>query len=71
MLLAACSLAGAGETQNASQPEGIYKAKVLHELRERMRFPETAQSDETISALMFLTSFDVSVVSVDDLVEYV
>ncbi|KAF2164095.1 hypothetical protein M409DRAFT_25442 [Zasmidium cellare ATCC 36951] len=60
MLLAACSLAGAGEIQNASQPEGIYKAKVLHELRERMRFPETSQSDETISALMFLTSFDLS-----------
>ncbi|KAK4498814.1 hypothetical protein PRZ48_009324 [Zasmidium cellare] len=46
-------------------PEGIYKAKVLHELRERMQFPETAQSDETIAALMFLTSFDLSRANVE------
>lgn len=60
MLLAAGSLAAAGDTEYASQPEGIYKAKVLQELTERMRFAETAISDETLCALMFLTSFDVS-----------
>ena len=65
MLLAACCLASVGhlDAVQPNRPGGayaLYKARVLREVSERMRSPETATSDETIGTLGCLLSFEVS-----------
>ena len=65
MLLSAAALAAVGylEATNPHRPhqigDAVFKARVLHEVNERMRSPQTATSDSTISALLLLTSFEV------------
>lgn len=65
MLLTACCIASVGhlDAVQPNQPGGnyrLYKARLLQEIRERMKWPETATSDETVGALGCLLSFEVS-----------
>lgn len=65
MLLAACSLASIGyldavQPARARSNEALFKARVLKEMSIRMCDIRTATSEATISALLLLTSFEVS-----------
>lgn len=65
MLLAACCLASVGhlDAVQPNRPVGnyeVYKARVLKEISKRMSTSEAAVSNETLSALGCLVSFEVS-----------
>lgn len=65
MLLAACCLASVGhlDAVQPNRPIGnyeVYKARVLKEISKRMSTSEAAVSNETLSALGCLVSFEVS-----------
>ena len=65
MLLAACCLASVGhlDAVQPNRPSGdytVYKDRVLREVRERIRSPISATSNETIGALACLLSFEMS-----------
>lgn len=65
MILGALVLAALGhiEVISPDMPAGntiAYKARLLREVSRRMVSTETAASDSTITALMMLTSFEVS-----------
>lgn len=58
-------MAAAVDLNNASQSLDFHKSRVLKELADRMVFSETATSDETISALVFLASAELSKASAE------
>lgn len=66
MLLSAAALAAVGylEATDLRRPhqisDAMFKARLLQEVNERMCSVGTATSDSTISALLLLTSFEVS-----------
>lgn len=65
MLLAANCLAAVGglDAADRSRPSGleaVYKGRVLREVQIRMQSSVSATTDETMSTLLFLVSYEVS-----------
>lgn len=69
MLLACCCLSAIGvlDSLDADRPSGeerLYKARALQEVRRQMSSRETAMEEETMSALLWLTSYEVGNVTI-------